>query len=94
MQNNLIIQGITVAELVEFIRPMVQSEIKQLKDDQPEKLLSPAETCKMFHPSISKVTLAAWTAKDLLQDHRIGGRVYYKQSEILAKLTTIKKYKH
>ena len=94
MQSNLILQGISVEEFVELLRPMVQQEVKQVKNSEPEKLLSPAETCKMFQPSISKVTLAAWTAKGLLQDHRIGGRVYFKESEILAGLTTLKKYKH
>lgn len=94
MQTNLIVQGITVAELVELFRPMVHAEVTRLKDDQPEKLLSPAETCKMFQPTISKVTLSSWTAKGLLQDHRMGGRVFYKQSEILAKLTTLRKYKN
>lgn len=94
MQSNLIVQGISIAELVELFRPMIQSEVKQLKDDQPEKLLSPAETCKMFQPTISKVTLTSWTNKGLLQDHRMGGRVFYKQSEILASLTTLKKYKN
>jgi len=57
-------------------------------------LLSPAETCKMFNPAISKVTLAAWTKRGLLNESRIGGRVYYKQSEIIAGLTTLKKYKN
>lgn len=94
MQSNLIVQGITVADLVELFRLMIQSEVKYLKDEQPEKLLSPAETCKMFQPPISKVTLSSWTAKGLLQDYRIGGRVFYKQSEILEKLTVLKRYKN
>lgn len=91
--NQIILSGITPGELLEMFRPIIQDEIKKLKDEQPEKLLSPAEVCKMFQPPISKVTLAKWSVPGKLQDHRIGGRIFYKQSEILAALITLKKYK-
>ncbi|HMK03691.1 MAG TPA: helix-turn-helix domain-containing protein [Ferruginibacter sp.] len=94
MKNSqIIISGLTPDDLVELFRPMIQEEVNRIKGDQEEKLLSPAETCKMFQPSISKVTLASWTKQGLINDHRIGGRVYYKQSEILSSLQTLKKYK-
>lgn len=92
--NQIILTGTTASELVELFRPMVHEEVKQLMSQQPERLLSPAETCKLFQPCISKVTLAAWTKKDLLTEHRIGGRVFYKQSEILQKVTILKRYKN
>ena len=92
--EQLILSGITTAEFVEVIRQTVQKEVQRLKAEQPEKLLSPSETCKIFQPSISKVTLSAWTKKGLLTEHRIGGRVFYKQSEVIEKLTTIKRYKN
>lgn len=91
--NEIIISGMTAADLVEIFRPMIQDEVKRLKDEQPEKLLSPKETCKMFQPAISLPTLKSWTEQDKLKDHRIGGRVFYKQSEVLASLTTLRKYK-
>lgn len=90
--NQVILSGITAAELVEMFRPMIEAEIKKLKADEPEKLLSPGEVCKMFIPAITKPTLTAWTAQGKLQDHRIGGRVFYRQSEILSKLFTLRKY--
>lgn len=92
--NQVILSGITAADLVELFRPIVQQEVKKIKEDTPERLLSPAETCKVFEPTISKVTLAAWTKKDLLTEYRIGGRVFYKQSEIMQKVTTLKRYKN
>jgi hypothetical protein len=91
--NQIILSGITADELLEMFRPIIQSELKKLKDEQPEKLLSPAEVCKLFQPPISKVTLTAWTEQGKLQDRRIGGRIFYKQSEILAALVTLKKYR-
>ncbi len=93
LSNQIILSGITPADLIELFRPMIQAELHQIKDNKEERLISPAEVCKLFNPSISKPTLKAWTAKGLLQDHRLGGRVFYKQSEILNSLQTLKKYK-
>ena len=91
--NQIILSGITPSELLEMFRPIIQDEIKKLKESELEKLLSPAEVCKTFQPPISKVTLSKWSSEGKLQDHRIGGRIFYKQSEILAALITLKKYK-
>lgn len=78
------------SEIQEIIRTELMSREKA---DLEEKLLSPAETCKLFQPNISKVTLAKWTSEGRIQEHRIGGRVYYKYSDIMASLQTLKKYK-
>lgn len=93
INNQIILSGMTPNDLVELLRPMIHEEVKQVRSEIPEQLLSPAETCKIFNPPISKVTLAAWTKKDLLNEHRIGGRVFYKQSEVLEKTTKLKRYK-
>ena len=94
VNNKILIEEITASDLVATLQVIIAAEIKKLKENQPEKLLSPKETCKLFQPAISKVTLAAWTKNGKLQDFRIGGRVYYKQSEIFAALTILKKYKN
>ncbi len=90
--SQIILTGITPNEFISLMQPMVEAAIVKLKDVEPEKLLSPAETCKIFQPNISKVTLSAWTKKGLLTEHRIGGRIFYKQSEVLSKLTTLRRY--
>lgn len=36
--------------------------------------------------SISLVTLRNWTAQGLLPSYQLGGRVYYKQQEIISAL--------
>lgn len=66
----------------------------ELLGEKEEKLLSPAEACKIFVPKISKTTLSSWTNQGLIDEHRIGGRVYYLFSEILAKSKTLSKYKN
>ena len=63
------------------------------KKDLEERFLSPAETCKLFQPVISKMTLRKWTEDGRIEMNRIGGRVYYKYSEVLRAVTKIKRYK-
>ena len=62
------------------------------KTNEPEQLISMDEVRKMFTPSVSKPTIIQWTKDGKLQSHRIGGRVYYKRSEVSESLKTVKKY--
>jgi len=95
MQNNQILITCTSPEqLIELLRPMFREEMKKLLEQKEEKLLSPAETCKIFEPHISKTTLTKWTKLGLIDEYRLGGRVGYKLSEILEKSKTLKKYKN
>ena len=72
---------------------VVKEELKtHLPQELDEKLLSPEETRKVFDPPISKVTIINWTKAGKLTAHRIGGRVYYKRSEIIIAATMLKKY--
>ena len=92
--NSLVLTPVPIETILMAVRKIVQEELKaDTSKTLDEKLLSPAEVCKMFNPPISKVTLTAWTKKDLLQEHRLGGRIFYKQSEIIEGLRTLKKYK-
>ena len=92
--NQILLNGITIDQLVESFRPMIREEVRLVFSEQEERLLSPAETCKLFRPAITKATLTAWTDKGWLQEHRIGGRVFYLKSEVLASTLTLGKYKN
>ncbi len=70
------------------------SAIFETKEAQQERLLSATEACKLFVPAISRLTLIRWTKADYLREHRIGGRVYYKQSEVIDGATHLEKYKN
>ena len=95
MQNNQILITCTSPEqLIELLRPMFREEMKKLLEQQEEKLISPAETCKIFVPNITKATLKKWTRLGLVNEYRLGGRIFYKQSEILEKSKTLKRYKN
>lgn len=92
--NQILLNGITIDQLVESLRPMIREEVRLVFSEQEERLLSPAETCKLFIPAITKATLTSWTEKGWLQDHRIGSRVFYLKSEVLASKLTLGKYKN
>lgn len=93
ISNQILLSGISSNQLVELLRPMIREEVRLVMAEQEEKLISPAEACKLFKPAITKATLASWTEKGWLQEHRIGGRVYYLQSEILASTLKLGKYR-
>lgn len=92
--NQILLNGISAEQLIESLRPMIREEVRLVFSEQEERLLSPAETCKLFIPAITKATLTSWTDKGWLQEHRIGGRVFYLKSEVLASTLTLGKYKN
>jgi len=91
--TQILLNGISAEQLVELLRPMIREEVRLVFSEQEERLLSPAETCKLFVPTITKATLTSWTEKGWLQEHRIGGRVFYLKSEVLASTLKLGKYK-
>ena len=92
--NQILLNGISAEQLIESLRPMIREEVRLVFSEQEERLLSPAETCKLFIPAITKATLTSWTEKGWLQDHRIGGRVFYLKSKVMASTLTLGKYKN
>ena len=84
---------IQVDQLITLIQSALRLEIRDKQEvELQDKLLSPRETCKLFNPKISLVTLESWTKKDLLIKHYIGGRTYYKYSQVMESLKTLKRY--
>ncbi len=91
--GQIILNTFSPEEIVEMIKPLIFDAVREALQEKEEKLLSPAEVCKLFVPTISKTTLAAWTKKGFLTEYRIGGRVYYKFSELLKKRDKLSRYK-
>ena len=94
MDNNTVLVQVPLQTLYAEIKEIIRAElVAQKKEDVKDLLLSGAEACKLFQPIISKVTLTSWVDQGLIPAHRIGGRVYYKYSEIMDSVKTLKKYK-
>jgi len=55
-----------------------------MKKEKQAVLMTRAQAAALL--SISLVTLRTWTAQGLLPSYQLGGRIYYKQKEIIAAL--------
>lgn len=93
--ENKVLYSIDLNELLDAIRQIVSEELsrkgKQITED---KLYSASEAVKLFVPEISRQTLHAWTKSGLIPMYKIGGKNFYKYSEILIATKTLKRYKH
>lgn len=93
MDNQVILFPIPVSELLSQIKSIVAGAVKEHQNTElKQMLLSPAETCKLFNPEISRVTLHEWTKQGLIPAYRMGGRVYYNYGEVIDSAKRIRKY--
>lgn len=91
--QQVLLSPIPLNQLEELLAKIVRQEVRaKVEEELSNKLLSPKETCRLFHPSISLVTLASWTDKGFLNKRHIGGRTFYLQSEVLEAAKSLKKY--
>ncbi len=90
----IVIKQELTSETLTAIREIIQEVVSKSQTAQlQEKFLSSAETCKLFQPAISKPTLTAWARDGRLTEHRIGGRVFFKYSEVIEAVSKIKRFK-
>lgn len=91
--EQMILIPTTVDELLSRIKTIVSEVLKEKHEEVLRaRLLSPAETCKLFNPTISKVTLYEWTKQGLIPSYRMGSRVYYNYGEVIESAKRIKKH--
>ncbi|WP_299366708.1 helix-turn-helix domain-containing protein [Winogradskyella sp.] len=78
------IHGIKPDDLILNFKELIRTEIsefkKLLKLKESEEYLTRKEVAKMLKIDLSSVH--NWTKKGKLKSHGLGGRVYYKKSEI------------
>ena len=69
----------------------IKSRIESIEQciGSEDKLLSRTETAKLLSVNVS--TLHNWHKKGILKPYSLGGRVYYKYSEIIDRLEMIEK---
>lgn len=88
MEKLIILQGLTVEELLKNVETIVQVKLEEHLQKHSSKTsvryLSTKEVCEILQ--ISKPTLYDWTKQGLINSYRISTRVYYKSDEIDASL--------
>ena len=81
MNNQIFLNGITVEQLAEALKPLLTVQ-KESEPKQPENdLLTRAEVSKLL--SIGFVSIWKHTKSGKFKSYGIGNRVFYKRSEVL-----------
>jgi len=87
MEEQIILQGITIEKFFERINQLVQPNAPVQPTSTEDELLSREEVCTLL--KISKTTLNTHTNKGDLKSYSIGNRILYKRSEVLAAVKPI-----
>ncbi len=77
-------------EILKGVQNLLNGFAENLRNTNKEKLLTRQQTAEIL--SVSLVTLWDWTNKDIIPAHRIGSKIRYKESEILASLQQKNKF--
>ena len=76
------IVGLSIEEFRNMISDVVDKRMNQLEKESPEELLTRKEVTERL--KISLPTLHKYSELGILTQHKIGERVYYRWSEVLA----------
>lgn len=80
-------------ELIRQFSDLIDKKlIEKHQQELQGKLFTRKETAAKF--GVSLVTLNEWVKKELIECHRVGGRVYFRPEHIEAALQKIKRYGH
>lgn len=91
MDNKLILSPIELGELIDAVRIVFREELKhQHETEQSNELLTAKEAAALL--KISLVTLWQWEKAGRVKKHKIGSRVYFKHSEIMAGMDSLQPY--
>jgi excisionase family DNA binding protein len=87
MEKELVITSIPVTQLKLLIAETIRLEFvegfgKLTKTKEDDAFLKIEEVCAILH--VSKVTVHKWKSNGLLPFYRLGSKIYFKKSEILA----------
>lgn len=74
----------TVDKSIRSALSILTQQRKDLELKTEEKLLTTKDVCQLF--SKTKATIINWRKKGLLQAHKIGSRIFYKESECIQAL--------
>ncbi|KZE82868.1 helix-turn-helix domain-containing protein [Myroides marinus] len=85
LEGQMIFSGMMASDFLEAVQKMVRAE---LKNGEPEELLTREEVAEFLKVNLS--TVSTWTSQGRLTCYGMGGRRYYKKSEIMAALEILK----
>jgi len=74
-------------QITEGVKNQLQEFLKHFKPKQPEDYLSRNDVSTMFGVDLS--TVANWQKNGKLKPYAIGGRIFFRRSDIEASLTPL-----
>lgn len=88
--HNVVLSPISTDTLIERIAERTVEILNQKQAPQPEAkdLLTRKETAELLQVNIA--TIWRWTNSGKLNQYGIGGRTYYKRSEVLESVKSLK----
>lgn len=97
MSNQILnLVHVSIEDMTSIMREVVATELQKVKElisltpkeDDSDKILTREEVCKFL--KVSTTTLFNWNNHKILENHKVGRRVYYKKSDVLAVLNPLK----
>ena len=95
MLKNLNLVHVSIEDMTSIMREVVASELQKAKEiisptpiDDSDKILTREEVCKLL--KVSLTTLFNWNNDKILVNYKVGRRVYYMKTDVLALLNPIK----
>ena len=85
MNSQIFLNGITLEQLAEALKPLLQSVSSEQQTENV--LLTREEVCKLL--TINKTSLWKHTKSGRLKSYGIGNRVFYKRNEVLDSITPL-----
>ncbi|MGM7552603.1 helix-turn-helix domain-containing protein [Myroides odoratimimus] len=85
LEGQLIVSGMTASDFLKAVKDMVRDE---LRNGEPEELLTREQAADFLKVNVA--TISTWTSQERLTCYGMGGRRYYKKSEIMAALEILK----
>ena len=88
----MILTPVSISSLMDGVREIVRAELQQQsRADLSEKLMTAKEAADLLR--VSLVTLWQWEKQGRISKYTMGGRTYFKYSELLAGLDTLQRYR-
>ena len=75
--------------IIEGLRTQIENLILLSQKKEQNEYLTRLDVAKLFQIDVSSVH--NWTKKGILQSYQIGGRVYYKRTEVENSIIKLKK---
>jgi excisionase family DNA binding protein len=96
VNNQINLVHVSIENMTSIMREVVATELQKVKElisltpkeDDSDKILTREEVCKLL--KVSLTTLFNWNNDKTLVNYKVGRRVYYMKTDVLALLNPIK----